>query len=46
MPAESLKLLDLELDEEDRDRDGVRIILAKYSKLFKYYFNKYALSRS
>lgn len=42
----SLRLIELESEEEERDRDGVKIILAKYNKLFKFLFNKYALSRS
>ena len=33
-------------EEEERDRDGVKIILQKYSKLFKFLFNKYAMSRA
>jgi hypothetical protein len=41
-----MKLINLEEDEEERDRDGVKILMQKYSKLFKYYFNKYALSRA
>ena len=44
--TDGLKLIDLDNDEEDRDRDGVKLILAKYSKIFKFLFNKYALSRS
>ena len=39
-----MKLVDLDNEEEDRDRDGVKIILAKYSKVFKYLFNKFAHS--
>ena len=41
---EAMKLIDLENDEEARDRDGVKILLAKYNKVFKFLFNKYALS--
>lgn len=41
---EGLKLVDWETEEEDRDRDGVRILLSKYNKVFKFLFNKYALS--
>jgi hypothetical protein len=43
---EGVRLIDLENDEEDRDRDGVRILLTKYSKVFKFLFNKYAMSRA
>ena len=39
-------MIDLENEEEERDRDGVRLILTKYSKVFKFLFNKYALSRA
>jgi hypothetical protein len=39
-----MKLIDLEDEEEERDRDGVKIIMQKYNKLFKFMFNKYALS--
>ncbi len=42
--TDGLKLIDLENEEEQRDRDGVKIILTKYSKVFKYLFNKYAHS--
>ena len=41
-----VRLVNLETDEEDRDRDGVKIILHKYNKVFKFLFNKYAMSRS
>ena len=43
---EGLKLIDLENEEEERDRDGVRLLMTKYSKVFKFLFNKYALSRA
>lgn len=41
---EGMKLVDLDNEEEDRDRDGVKILMQKYNKLFKFLFNKYALS--
>jgi hypothetical protein len=44
--AANLRLIDLENEEEERDRDGVKILLTKYNKLFKFLFNKYALSGS
>lgn len=37
----NLKIFNLD-DEEDRDKDGVRILLTKYSKIFKFLFHKYA----
>ena len=43
---EGMRLIDLDNEEEERDRDGVKIILTKYSKVFKFLFNKYALSRA
>ena len=39
-------MIDLENEEEERDRDGVRLLMTKYSKVFKFLFNKYALSRA
>jgi hypothetical protein len=42
--AEGIRLIDLENEEEERDRDGVKIIMTKYSKVFKFLFNKYAMS--
>lgn len=42
--AEDMKLIDLDNEEEDRDRDGVKMILQKYNKVFRFLFNKYALS--
>ena len=36
----------LDEEEEERDRDGVKILLQKYSKVFKFLFNKYAMSRA
>ena len=46
LKEEGVRLIDLDNDEEDRDRDGVRILLTKYSKVFKFLFNKYAMSRA
>lgn len=43
---EGIRLIDLDNEEEERDRDGVKIILTKYSKVFKFLFNKYAMSRA
>lgn len=39
-----MKLIDLDNEEEERDRDGVKILLTKYQKVFKFLFNKYAHS--
>lgn len=41
-----VRLIDLDNEEEERDRDGVRITLTRYSKVFKFLFNKYAMSRA
>lgn len=41
-----MRLIDLDLEEEEREKDGVKIILQKYQKPFKFLFNKYAMSRS
>ena len=41
-----MKLLNLDEEEEERDRDGVKILIQKYAKVFKFLFNKYAMSRS
>jgi hypothetical protein len=43
---EGIRLIDLDNEEEERDRDGVRIALTKYSKVFKFLFNKFAMSRA
>jgi hypothetical protein len=43
---EGIRLIDLDNEEEERDRDGVKIMLTKYSKVFKFLFNKYAMSRA
>ena len=43
---EGMRLIDLETEEEERERDGVRIVLGKYAKVFKFLFNKYAMSRA
>jgi len=40
-----MRLIDLE-EEEERDKEGVKILLRKYTKLLKFLFNKYAMSRS
>lgn len=36
-----MKLIDIQQDEEDRDRIKVQVWLTKYSKLFKTLFNNY-----
>ena len=41
-----IRLIDLDNEEEERDRDGVKIALTRYSKVFKFLFNKYAMSRA
>lgn len=41
-----LKLLDLETEEEQRDADGVALVLQKYSKLLKFLFGKYSMTRT
>lgn len=41
-----MHIVDLNEEEEDRDSDGVKIVMQRYSKLFKFLFNKYAMSRS
>lgn len=43
---DQIKLLDIEFEEEERDRDGVKILMTKYQKVLKFLFNKYAMSRS
>ncbi len=42
--APEIKLVDLE-EEEPTDREAAEILLAKYKKLFKYLFGKYANSQ-
>ena len=41
-----IRPIDLDNEEEERDRDGVKIALTRYSKVFKFLFNKYAMSRA
>jgi len=41
-----IRLIDLDNEEEERDRDGVKIALNRYSKVFKFLFNKFAMSRA
>lgn len=33
--------MNFEADEEDRHRDGVRLLVNKYQNLFKYFFDRY-----
>jgi hypothetical protein len=40
-PSEDIELMDLD-DEEERDRDEVKMYLKKYTKLFRFLFSKYA----
>ena len=47
LPQASLKhnrnnvLVHLQEEEEDRERDSVRLVVEKYSQLFKFLFDKY-----
>ena len=37
-------LIDFDGTEEDREKDSVRLILQKYTRLFRFLFDKYTLN--
>ena len=39
----SYRLVDFEGAEEDRERDCVRLVLQKYTSLFRFLFDKYTV---
>ena len=46
-PKDGILLVNFEQDEEDRHKDAMRMLVNKYSNLFKYFFDRYtALSGS
>lgn len=41
VPKDGVSLVNFEYDEEDRERDAMRLLVFKNQNLFKYLFNKY-----